>query len=232
MKRYALFDFADTLAERSPSQLEVVSDYIFNAADLVVPASSIRRAYKRLDAFLQYSSVNIVNSARREEFYLEYNSYLLGMLGLSHLTSPKELLSAFAEKKAHWRLKHGVLNVLKKLRIDGWSIGVISNFDSILDKILYEQLGLSGIVDNLLVSQTEALEKPDPRFYQVFLSRFNVDRERSFYVGDSFYLDFLPAKKIGLKVFLLDEAGIYSYLPESIGSVNQIIAKMSASQQN
>jgi len=228
MKRYALFDFADTLAERSPSQFEVVSKYILNATNLLVPTSSIQRAYKRLDMFLQYSSVSVINSARREEFYIEYNRYLLGMLGLSHLTSPKELLSAFAENKAHWRLKHGVLDVLKQLRIDDWSIGVISNFDSILDKILYEQLGLAGIVDNLIVSQAEALEKPDPRFYQVFLSRFNVDRERSFYVGDSFYLDFLPAKKIGIKVFLLDEAGIYSYLPEAIGSIDHVIAKINA----
>jgi len=226
MKKYALFDFADTIAERSPSQFHVVYDYIMRTTNLCVPASSIQEACKRLDAILHYSSVNIVDINKRGEFYVEYNKHLLRMLGLSHLTSPQGLLSSFAENKAHWRLKPCVLDVLKHLRHEGWSIGVISNFDRILEEIIYHQLRLDGIVDDLLISQVEGFEKPDIRVYQAFLSRHNVDIEHSFYVGDNFYLDFLPAKQIGLKVFLLDEAGIYSYLPEAIRSIDQIIANI------
>lgn len=230
MKKYALFDFADTLAERYPSQLQVCSEYIMHTTNLFVPPASIQKACKQLDVILQYSSVSIVASNMRDDFYVNYNKYLLRMLGLSHLTCPHDLMSAFAKNKAHWRLKGFVMYVLKQLRSDGWNIGVISNFDSVLGEILFNRLGLDGIVDDLMISQVEGLEKPDLRFYQSFLSRYNVDLERSFYLGDSFYLDFLPAKKLGLKVLLLDELGIYPYLPEAIRSIDLVIAKIKSFQ--
>jgi FMN phosphatase YigB (HAD superfamily) len=78
----------------------------------------------------------------------------------------------------------------------------------------------------LHISQTEGIEKPDPRFYRSFFDRYRIAIEDSFYVGDSYVLDFLPATGIGLKTWLLDEGGLYPYCPDAIGSLDELLQRI------
>lgn len=218
----ALFDFADTLAELRPCRQDIVADYIARVGGLVVGQDAIVRAYKAVDLLLPYSSVKTRTREQRDQFYQEYNRQMFALLGVTHRADPAGLIAAFGERKAHWMLKPGALDTLRTLRQSGYRIGIISNFDSRLEQVVYDHLGLDGIVDYLHISQSEGVEKPDPRFYLGFFERHGLPIERSVYVGDSYTLDFLPATGIGLRAWLLDEAGLYSHLPEAIRSIGDV----------
>ncbi|HBI22129.1 MAG TPA: hypothetical protein DDY37_06045, partial [Legionella sp.] len=219
----ALFDFADTLAELQPNRHNIVATYIESVSGIRVGMDAIARAYKAVDLHMPYSSVNTTATKQRADFYRKYNQQLFSHLGVAHLANPSGLIHAFGETRAHWQLKPGVRDMLAELRRRDYRIGIISNFDTRLEQIVHDHLGLADTVDYLHISQTEGVEKPDPRFYQGFFERHSLDIAQAFYTGDSYVLDFLPASSLGLKVWLLDEAGLYPHLPESIRNVSEII---------
>lgn len=222
MTACALFDFSDTLAELQPRRQDIVADYIARVGDISIGPEVIARAYKAVDLMLPYSSVKIRTQVQRGEFYRVYNRQIFALLGITHRADPAGLIAAFGERKAHWRLKTGARDTLLTLRRRGYRIGIISNFDSRLEQVIHEHLGLGELVDHLHISQTEGVEKPDPRFYLGFFERHGLSIERSVYVGDSYTLDYLPATGIGLKAWLLDEAGLYPHLPEAIRSIGEV----------
>ncbi|MDD5389276.1 MAG: HAD-IA family hydrolase [Gallionellaceae bacterium] len=218
----ALFDFADTLAELQPNRQDIVVDYIERVGGIQVDPDTITRAYKAVDLLMPYSSVKTTTPEQRVDFYRDYNRQLFALLGVSHRADPSGLITAFCKRKAHWQLKPGARDTLVTLRERGYHIGIISNFDSRLEHLVYDYLGLGDTVDYLHISQTEGVEKPDPRFYLGFFERHGLSIERSVYVGDSYTLDFLPATGIGLRAWLLDEAGLYPHLPEAIRSIGDL----------
>jgi len=222
MSACALFDFADTLAELQPRRQDIVADYIARVGDIRIGQEAIARAYKAVDLLLPYSSVKTRTQEQRADFYREYNRQLFALLGVIHRADPAGLITAFGEHKAHWQLKPGARDTLAELRRRGYRIGIISNFDTRLEQVVYDHLGLVDTVDYLHISQTEGVEKPDPRFYLGFFERHGLDVEQSVYVGDSYTLDFLPASGIGLRAWLLDEAGLYPHLPEAIRSIGDV----------
>lgn len=226
MKQCAIFDFADTLAVQVPSRLKVVSSYIKSVTDLQIPEPSIARAYGMLDATMPYSSVKIRSALDRETFFRSYNARLLLFLGVSHLVNPAPLFDAFSAQEMHWQLKPDAKAVLQSLRSFGWKVGVISNFDTRLEQLIQKQLGIDHLVDYLFVSQREGLEKPDPNFYQLFCDRYCINIGESFYVGDSFLLDYLPALGVGLRTLLLDEHRLYDYLPDAIHDLRDILNRV------
>lgn len=222
MSACALFDFADTLAELQPRRQDIVADYIARVGGIHIGPEAIARAYKAVDLLLPYSSVKTRTQEQRDHFYREYNRQMFALLGVTHRADPAGLIAAFGERKAHWQLKPGARDTLVALRGRGYRIGIISNFDSRLEQVVFEFLGLGDLIDYLHISQTEGVEKPDPRFYLGFFERHGLQIERSVYVGDSYTLDFLPATGIGLRAWLLDEAGLYPHLPEAIRSIGDV----------
>lgn len=225
-----LFDFAETLAELSPSRSQIVADYVADVAGLKVATQTIERAYKAVDVMHPYSSVTIRNQRDREAFYKTYNAQMLMLLGLSHCADPEDLMDAFNRHKAHWQLKPSSLPTLKLLREAGKKIGIISNFDDRLQDIVHSKLELSPYIDYLHISQTEGLEKPDTAFYLSFFEKYGLDIDGSVYVGDSYFLDYLPAQEIGLRAYLLDEIGVFSYLPDTLTALNELPSKIGAGQ--
>jgi FMN phosphatase YigB (HAD superfamily) len=222
MSACALFDFADTLAELQPRRQDIVADYIARVGNIRIGPEAIARAYKAVDLMLPYSSVKTRTPEQRAAFYQEYNLGMFALLGVTHRADPAGLIAAFGERKAHWKLKPGARDTLQTLRRLGYRIGIISNFDTRLEQVVHDHLGLGDTVDYLHISQTEGMEKPDPRFYLGFFERHGLPIEHSIYVGDSYTLDFLPATGIGLKVWLLDEAGLYPHLPEAIRNIADV----------
>jgi HAD superfamily hydrolase (TIGR01549 family) len=231
MTSCVLFDFAETLAELSPSRSEIVAGYVADVAGLQVSTKSIERAYKAIDVMYPYSSVKIRNQSDREAFYKTYNGHMLMLLGLSHCTDPIDLMRAFNQRKAHWQLKPSSLTTLKQIKDAGKKIGIISNFDSRLEDIVHSKLELTPYIDYLHISQTEGLEKPDTAFYLSFFEKHGLDITASVYVGDSYFLDFLPATKIGLQAYLLDEIGVFSYLPDTLTVLDELPSKIDARQE-
>mgnify|MGYP003508497784 FL=1 len=93
--------------------------------------------------------------------------------------------------------------VLDRLRDAGLVLGVVSNFEEWLERLL-EELGVRRYFQVSVISGVEGFEKPDPRIFQLAMARADVTPERSVYVGDNPEFDVDPALALGMFPVLID----------------------------
>ncbi len=89
------------------------------------------------------------------------------------------------------------------MRRDGYQLGVVSNFDYRLYHIL-EGLGLSEAFDSITISSEAGWAKPDPRIFEVALTRHGVTAGEALHVGDVPQLDAAGAQAAGIAAVLID----------------------------
>ena len=100
-----------------------------------------------------------------------------------------------------WELYPETRGVLSALA-GRFRLGVVSNFDSRLRKIL-PQLGIAEFFDELVISSEEGAEKPSPHIFREALRRFAVTPREALHVGDDPDADWRGASEAGLQVFEL-----------------------------
>ena len=100
-----------------------------------------------------------------------------------------------------------VVPALEALRARGLRLVVVSNANGTLLAHV-ERLGLTRRFDHVLDSHDEGVEKPDPRFFEIALSRSGARKETTIHVGDLYYVDVIGARNAGLRGVLLDEANL------------------------
>jgi HAD superfamily hydrolase (TIGR01509 family) len=97
---------------------------------------------------------------------------------------------------------------LARLRALAPRLVVVSNANGKL-RIMMERLGLARFFDVMLDSHEEGIEKPDPRLFQLALTRSGGRPETTLHVGDLYHVDVRGARAAGLQAALLDAAGLY-----------------------
>jgi putative hydrolase of the HAD superfamily len=94
---------------------------------------------------------------------------------------------------------------LGALRDLGLSLTVVSNANGTLCAHM-SRIGLDGLVDCVLDSYDERVEKPDPRLFEIALERSGATRETTIHVGDLYNVDVIGARSAGIRGVLMDEA--------------------------
>lgn len=102
-----------------------------------------------------------------------------------------------------WRFYEDVESVLLDLRARGLRIGVISNWDTRL-RAISEGLGLTRLIDFLVISAEAGVRKPDPRIFRLALDQAGVRPEEAIHVGDLPEEDVEGARRAGLRPVLID----------------------------
>ncbi len=108
----------------------------------------------------------------------------------------RECYDAFAQPEA-FALAPGIPQVLECLRASGRRLGIISNWDERLIRLL-EAYKLSSFFEDILVSCLVGLAKPQKEIYTEACRRFGVAPEEALMVGDSLEDDVLAAREAGL----------------------------------
>jgi putative hydrolase of the HAD superfamily len=116
-----------------------------------------------------------------------------------------QLRAAFF-RPAAWRVYGDVRPALDALRAAGVRLGVVSNWDSRLPRLL-RMLELDSYFEAVAVSHAEGVEKPDPALFRVALGRLGVDAADAFYVGDRPHPDLEGARAAGIDAALVDRRG-------------------------
>jgi putative hydrolase of the HAD superfamily len=107
---------------------------------------------------------------------------------------------------SNYRLFPDVEQVLERLLATGLRLGVISNFEEWLERLL-ESLDATRFFEVRIISGVEGMEKPDPRIFHLALDRLGVSASESVYVGDNPMFDIEPANEVGMLAVLLDRRG-------------------------
>lgn len=98
----------------------------------------------------------------------------------------------------------GVRAALAALREQGLRMTVVSNANGTLCAHM-GRLGLDALVDCVLDSCDEKVEKPDPKFFEIALERSRARKETTIHVGDFYNVDVVGARRAGIRAVLVDE---------------------------
>ncbi|MCL4819212.1 MAG: HAD-IA family hydrolase [Vicinamibacteria bacterium] len=173
----------------------------------VALAAADHHARRELDA---PAAVAGTNDAQRGWLYFN--------LVLKHAGQPltEATDAALAELKAYhaehnlWELvADGAPEALRRLRARGLKLVVVSNANGKL-RSLMDRLGLAPLVDVMLDSHEEGVEKPDPRLFARALERSGARAESTLHVGDLYHVDVVGARRAGLRAALIDGGGLYA----------------------
>jgi putative hydrolase of the HAD superfamily len=97
----------------------------------------------------------------------------------------------------NWQLRPGSAAALRALTDAGLRLGVVSNFDLRLFKIL-EDLEIQSFFDCTIVPGTHHRAKPDPRVFDPALTSLGASAGEAVYVGDEPAVDGAAASAAGL----------------------------------
>lgn len=114
----------------------------------------------------------------------------------------QDLFQAF-EGSDEWELYPEVIEVLDKLKKSGIPLGVISNFDSRLTKILSD-LQIEHFFTSVTISTLEGFAKPEKQIFQHALLKHKVKPHEALHIGDSLRDDVEGGEKAGLVTIHLD----------------------------
>jgi putative hydrolase of the HAD superfamily len=109
----------------------------------------------------------------------------------------------FLADPANWKADPEAAPLLARLKQRGLTLGVISNFDYRVYRIL-DGLGLDGYFDSITISSEAGWAKPSPEIFNAALDRHAVAPAAALHIGDSDQMDLLGAQAAGLAAILLD----------------------------
>lgn len=105
-----------------------------------------------------------------------------------------------------WAVSEGSQDLLTKLKQHKVKMGVVSNFDERLEKILTE-MSLRHFFDFVVCSYVAQCGKPDPQIFDLALSCCDcpVKAKEAIHVGDNIDLDYIAARKAGWQSILIQK---------------------------
>ncbi len=206
------FDAGETLVHPRPSfpgLLEAACADRGVRVDLDRLAGVSARLLAELDARQREGFTFSTSPEASEAFWLDFYARLLEGLGAGEAAGahalPEHLYLTFSDP-ANYALYEDAGEALEELAAAGLSLGIISNFEPWLERLL-ESLGVLDRFHYLIISGQVGAEKPGRRIFEMALDRAGVGPARALHVGDSLSADVEGARAAGIIPVLIDRAG-------------------------
>jgi len=110
------------------------------------------------------------------------------------------------EQRELWAIYPEVSGVLSFFRGKGYVLGIVSNWDSRLPRLV-RNLQIAHYFDFILGSSACGATKPSRKIFEAALARSQTQPGETVHVGDNFEEDFLGARQVGITPFLLERDG-------------------------
>jgi HAD superfamily hydrolase (TIGR01509 family) len=120
---------------------------------------------------------------------------------------------AHAERHIWCGVDADAAGVIDELKREGLLVAVISNTEDGRLRDSLAAAGLADLFDLTVDSHLVGCKKPDPAIFQIALERLGVEPGEAAFVGDSYALDALAARAVGMRAILLDPLDLH---PESV----------------
>jgi len=89
-------------------------------------------------------------------------------------------------------------DTLKHLQSCGVKMAVLTNGDGLEQRPRIDRFGISKLVHTCLIEGELGFGKPDPRIYQLALTRLGVNTSETWMVGDRLEIDIAGAQQLGI----------------------------------
>ena len=91
-----------------------------------------------------------------------------------------------------------MMQVLAKLRSNGWTVGIVSNATA--DEVAsWSECPLRDVVDDAVFSCQIGYVKPEPEIYNLACERLNISPTKTVFVGDGSFDELQGAAEIGMR---------------------------------
>jgi putative hydrolase of the HAD superfamily len=209
--RAIFFDAGETLVHPHPSFPELFAT-VLEREGFPVGVDAVHEQLHHVgDRFAQAAREEelwTTSPDRSRSFWLSVYARFLDALRLPTDDGLHETLYREFTDLASYALFDDVAPTLAALRDAGPVLGVVSNFEEWLERLL-GQLGVLESFDVRVISGLEGMEKPDPRIYRLALQRAGVEPSEAAFVGDSPEFDVDPPAAIGMFPVLIDRRDRY-----------------------
>lgn len=212
--RAIFFDVGFTLLAPHPSVTKIVQDACLRQG-IVIDVNCLRQQQKRSEDYLRSMSRAQPWTWSDETAITEiWTSYFTEMLRPCLANQPhrldacvEETVRAF-DDAGNYALYPDVLPCLQALHAHGLTLGVISDWGVSLSLVL-RHYDLIAFFDFAVISAQVRRAKPDPQLFQTALERADAIPDYTLHIGDSYVLDVLGARSVGITPILLDRRQVH-----------------------
>ena len=208
MIRAAFFDAAGTLFEpREPvgrTYARLAREFGVDASEAAV-AAGFRQAFGDAPglAFGPGRAPEEIRRLEREWWRMRVAETFAALGSFADFDAYFHALFAYFADPAHWIADNEAAPMLLRLKESGIKLGVISNFDYRLYRIL-DGLDLTRHFDTITISSEAGCAKPQREVFEFALSRAGVNADDAMHIGDSEHLDFAASADAGMAAILID----------------------------
>ena len=208
MLKAIFFDAAGTLFDaREPvgrTYARIARKHGLDADDGAVSAG-FRRAFSSTPslAFGPGHSGDDLRGLEREWWHLLVRKSFEGLGEFDNFEDFFDELFSYFGDPANWAPLPETHAVLQNLKDTDFKLGLISNFDYRLYRIL-EGLELRPFFDHVTISSEAGFAKPAREIFMAALSAMKLDSAEAAHVGDSEHMDVRGAQAAGLHPILID----------------------------
>lgn len=206
MIEFVFFDAGETLLRPEPSFPELLARVLVSRGHDITPERALDGARAVSGHFRRMEGENVSTDAdASRRFWTALYTHLLEELGIDDDGAPQALFETFSDP-ASYELFPDASPALRELADGGYRLGVISNFEHWLERLL-RRLEVLPHFDVVAISGVVGWEKPDPRIFEWAVERTGLSPRECAHVGDQPYFDAEPAIDCGLEGILLDRLG-------------------------
>jgi putative hydrolase of the HAD superfamily len=196
-RRAIFFDVGGTLIRPYPS-VGAVYVSVARRHEINRTTDEMEGAFRQSWATLKRPRLTV----SRKEWWREL---VFRVLGQENEACFEELFETFARPDA-WQVFPDVEDTLREARARGLHVGVISNWDDRLRKLL-DGLRLAPHLDFMTISCEVGVEKPNSEIFLAALRAAGVTASEAIHVGDCYEEDVRGAEEVGMSAVLLDRQG-------------------------
>ncbi|MBV9463710.1 MAG: HAD-IA family hydrolase [Verrucomicrobiae bacterium] len=200
--RGVYFDAGGTLLYPHPSVGEVYAK-VLRRWGAEIPGEPLQAAFARAWKLRSHAPKNFVDEHSEKSWWYELvRDTLRELASVEDFDGFFEDLFVTFASAEHWRVYDGARECLDALRSSGMKLGILSNWDRRLRRILAET-GLDRLVDEVVISSEVGSEKPNAAIFREAARRWSFAPAELLCVGDSHYHDIAPALALGWRALLI-----------------------------
>ncbi len=155
----------------------------------------------------EFDSQITQNGKHDQSFWWMYYTQLLKELEIDDGALRDRLVESIRDSGNWDQIPDGTREQLTEIGTK-YRMAVISNADGRIEDVL-RRCGIADCFLSITDSGRVGYEKPHPEIFRQALGSLNAKAAESLYVGDVYSVDYVGAKKAGMRAVLMDVSGAY-----------------------